>query len=46
LTGHNLTFFQDLVRAFRDSVISGNVLQFSAEFLRNYRCGGRQEPSR
>src|SRR5207248_8812621 len=37
LTWHNLTFFQDLLRAFGDAVISGTVARFSAEFLNNYR---------
>ena len=37
LTWHNLTFFQDLLRAFRDAVTSGTVARFSAEFLKNYR---------
>ena len=37
LTWHNLTFFQDLLRAFRNAVTSGTVARFSAEFLKNYR---------
>ena len=36
LTWHNLTFYQDLLRRFREAVSSKNCAQFCAEFLSNY----------
>ena len=39
LTWHNLTFFQDLMRVFRESVAHGRTAQFAANFLSDYRGG-------
>ena len=36
LTWHNLTFFQDLMRALRDSIVRGQGASFTAEFLARY----------
>jgi queuine tRNA-ribosyltransferase len=44
LTWHNLTFFQDLLRAFRNAVRNQTVSQFSAEFLTNYRSSREEDP--
>jgi queuine tRNA-ribosyltransferase len=44
LTWHNLTFFRDLLRAFRNAVCNQTVSQFSAEFLTNYRSSREGEP--
>jgi queuine tRNA-ribosyltransferase len=38
LTAHNLTFFHDLLRGFRDAVMLGAAVPFSAEFLKKYRA--------
>lgn len=37
LTWHNLTFFQEFLREFREAVRSRSAAQFSAGFLKNYR---------
>jgi len=39
LTWHNLTFFQDLMRVFRESVAHGRAAHFAANFLAGYRAG-------
>jgi queuine tRNA-ribosyltransferase len=44
LTLHNLTFFQELLAAFRKSVRRRSVAQFSAEFLEGYRSGRGEDP--
>jgi queuine tRNA-ribosyltransferase len=44
LTWHNLTFFQDFLRAFRNAVCNQTVSQFSAEFLTNYRSNREEDP--
>lgn len=40
LTWHNLTFFQDLMRALRSAIAQGRVADFAHDFLKTYR----QEP--
>jgi queuine tRNA-ribosyltransferase len=39
LTWHNLTFFQDLMRALREAVGNGTSVPFAARFLTQYRGG-------
>jgi len=39
LTWHNLTFFQDLMRAFREAVAGKNAASFARNFLADYRAG-------
>jgi queuine tRNA-ribosyltransferase len=42
LTWHNLTFFQELLRSFREAVAAQTAGEFAARFLADYRAG---EPS-
>jgi queuine tRNA-ribosyltransferase len=44
LTWHNLTFFQDLMRAFRVAVSNKSVAQFANGFLANYRAARDADP--
>ena len=39
LTWHNLTFFQDVMRAFRAAVAGKNAASFARNFLADYRAG-------
>ena len=39
LTWHNLTFFQDLLRTFREAVTNQSANEFAARFLERYRRG-------
>jgi queuine tRNA-ribosyltransferase len=39
LTWHNLTFFQDLMRALRDAIARAQSASFSAQFFARYRGG-------
>jgi queuine tRNA-ribosyltransferase len=39
LTWHNLTFFQDLMRKFREAVADNMAAQFAARFVADYRAG-------
>ena len=43
LTWHNLTFFQDLMRALRDAIVQGRSGSFTAEFLARYAAGGTND---
>ena len=43
LTWHNLHFFQDLMRALREAIGSGNAKSFAARFLADYRAGRAEE---
>ena len=43
LTWHNLTFFQDLMRAFREAVGNRMAVQFAKDFLANYRVATEDE---
>jgi len=43
LTWHNLTFFQDLMRIFRESVVQHRSADFAQDFLAGYR-GGEGDP--
>jgi queuine tRNA-ribosyltransferase len=43
LTWHNLTFFQDLMRGFRESAGQGRVAAFARNFLADYRGGEAEE---
>lgn len=36
LTGHNLWFYQDLMRGIRESIEQGRFAKFKAEFIKNY----------
>ena len=39
LTWHNLTFFQELLRSFREAVAAQTAGEFAARFLADYRAG-------
>jgi queuine tRNA-ribosyltransferase len=39
LTWHNLTFFQDLLRTFREAVTNQTASEFAVRFLERYRSG-------
>ena len=43
LTWHNLTFFQDLMRAFREAVTQKMAASFAQSFLAGYRAGEPEE---
>ena len=39
LTQHNLTFYQDLMRALRTAIEHGTAQQFATDFIKRYRSG-------
>jgi len=43
LTWHNLTFFQDVMRAFRAAVAGKNAASFARNFLADYRAGESED---
>jgi queuine tRNA-ribosyltransferase len=43
LTWHNLTFFQDLMRTFRDAVANNDAARFAQRFLAEYRDGAEAD---
>ena len=43
LTWHNLTFFQDLMRRFREAVSNKAAAAFAQSFLADYRAGERDD---
>ena len=43
LTWHNLTFFQDLMRAFRKAVTDGTSASFARNFLADYRSQEQED---
>ena len=43
LTWHNLTFFQNLMQAFRTAVSKGSAAEFASGFLADYRAGDNQD---
>ncbi len=43
LTWHNLAFFQDVMRAFRDAAMNGIAQRFSEQFLFRYRANANPD---
>jgi queuine tRNA-ribosyltransferase len=43
LTWHNLTFFQDLMRSFRQAVAGNNAAHFAQRFVAEYRVGAEAD---
>jgi queuine tRNA-ribosyltransferase len=43
LTWHNLTFFQDVMRAFRQAVTGKKAASFARNFLADYRAGEEED---
>jgi len=43
LTWHNLTFFQDVMRAFRAAMAGKNAASFARNFLADYRAGESED---
>jgi queuine tRNA-ribosyltransferase len=43
LTWHNLSFFQDVMRAFREAVTNHSAAAFARSFLADYRAGEQED---